>query len=50
MNSSPQRRGSERAIKLVKFQSEIFRPVISRAESRVWSGRRQRTRIIAGTV
>jgi hypothetical protein len=46
----PQRRGIEPAIKLVAFQSEIFRPVISRAESRIWNSRRQRTRIIAATV
>jgi hypothetical protein len=46
----PQRRGSEPAIKLVAFQSEIFRPVISRGESRIWNSRRQRNRIITATV
>ena len=45
----PQRRGSEPAIKLVAVQSEIFRPVISRGESRIWNSRRQRNRIITAT-
>jgi hypothetical protein len=46
----PQRRGSEPAIKLVAFQSEIFRPIIGRTESRLWTPRRQRSRIITATV
>jgi hypothetical protein len=46
----PLRRGSDPAIKLVAFQSEIFRPVISRGESRIWNSRRQRNRIITATV
>ncbi|MGZ8938057.1 MAG: hypothetical protein ACXW32_02475 [Limisphaerales bacterium] len=46
----PQRRGHEAAIKLVAFQSEIFRPVITRSESRIWNPRRQRSRIITATV
>jgi hypothetical protein len=49
-NDTPLRRGTERAIKLVTFQSEFFRPVITRAESRVWRTRRQRGSIMTATL